>query len=47
MASCRSLKTGNCSDYSRKKLPNRNAPEDWLGAFLFLDRPSYAWDEVA
>ena len=33
MASCRSRKTGNCSDYSQNKLLKEKAPETFLESF--------------
>ena len=38
MASCRSRKTGNCSDCPQNRLLQEKPPETLPGAFLFLDR---------
>ena len=42
MTSCRSRKTGNCSDWPKKKYLPQKAPETSRGIFLFPDRLPYA-----
>ena len=40
MASCRSRKTGNCSDYSQNKLLKEKAPETFLESFPIPGSPA-------
>ena len=42
MASCRSRKTGNCLDWSKKKRLPQKVSETSRGIFLFPDRLPYA-----
>ena len=42
MASCRSRKTGNCSDYSQNKLLKAKVPKLFWSLSLFQDRLPYA-----
>ena len=42
MASCRSRRTGNCSDYSQNRLLQEKDPESFPESSIFQDRRAYA-----